>query len=183
MPPGRDLSPGIGYFCAMGSGASLRSSIDVGGRRPSGCDESNTPQVPHLKQNDPSPSAACGSQDVVPRAVTAVTSLFTSPHSQHRATISCVSLRATSRRPKGDQASTQRQRRLTRGATSASHAMRRWSDVRYTPKERTSSGHDGLAANGMARPRSRPASERSWLGAAKTRSTPCLSDPTTAQSP
>jgi hypothetical protein len=35
---------------------------------------------------------------------------------------------------------------------------------------------------GMARPRSRPASERSWLGAAKTRSTPCLSDPT-AQSP
>jgi class 3 adenylate cyclase len=40
------------------------------------------------------------------------------------------------------------------------------------------------SANGMVRPRSsRLASDRIWLGAAKTRSAPCLSNPTTAQSP
>jgi hypothetical protein len=40
----------------------------------------------------------------------------------------------------------------------------------------------GMTANEMVRPCSGPASDRSWLGAAKTRSTPCLRNPT-AQSP
>src|SRR6267378_5184479 len=35
----------------------------------------------------------------------------------------------------------------------------------------------GMTANGMVRPCSCPASKRSWQGAPKTRSTPCLRQP------